>query len=88
MTADRIVEELVSNQATSLCRPGFKSIPGGGSLASGNSLLAPAVFGRQMTVTRDVLADGVKTLRDAYYSSLKDQGLEELKKNTLGRGFD
>jgi hypothetical protein len=66
VTADRIVEELVSNQATSLCRPGFKSIPGGGSLAGGNSLLAPAVFGRQMTVTRDVLADGVKTLRDAY----------------------
>ena len=79
MTADRIVEELVSNQATTLCRPGFKSIPGGGSLASdngspGSGSLWPADGGHP-----DVPPDRVKTLRDAYYSSLKDPALLEEK---------
>ena len=57
MTADRIVEELVSNQATTLCRPGFNSIPGGRSLASGHG--SPG--------------SGSLWPADADYSSLKDR---------------
>ena len=86
MTADRIVEELVSDQATTLCRPGFNSIPGGRSLASGNGSpgsgsLWPADDGHP-----DEPPDRVKTLRGADYSSLKDR--RYWKKKTLSNGFD
>jgi tripartite-type tricarboxylate transporter receptor subunit TctC len=44
-------------------------------------LLAPAIFGRPMVATPGIPPDRVKTLRDAYHTSLKDPALlEDLKK--------